>query len=97
MRDLPFILNGIAFVFVFQQQSFESASKQLLADMNGDNLFAELNREDKSRRRVGEGGNQSRARDSKRQKNENQRSSEYTDLDFKTMLEKIKLSVAHLR
>ena len=57
MRDLPFILNGIAFVFVFQQQSFESASKQLLADMNGDNLFAELNREDKSRKRVGEGGN----------------------------------------
>ena len=67
--------------------------------MNGDNLFAELNKEDKSRKRAGEGGNQSRtfARDSKRQKNEHMRSFEYTDLNFKTMLEKIKLSVAHLR
>ena len=46
--ELPDILKGIAFVFFFQRGSLEASTKQLLADINGDNLFELL--KEKSRK-----------------------------------------------
>ncbi len=39
LRQLSDIIHGIAFVYHYQKSSLEISAKDLLADINGDNLL----------------------------------------------------------
>ena len=39
IKDLAQIVYGIGFVYIFQKQNLEASAKDLLADINGENLL----------------------------------------------------------